>query len=454
MLSTTAATCSAVIQVFFQINLIFFRHNPVDLLERVLDLFIQFPVVITDGLVPYERILIGVSLNLCAIQKVILKLDIVFLNQEFDHFEDHILDDVFHLKAKAIDGTKIRLISTGNPHEINIFTKSFCNHVGGKFFGGTTRSLTPDNLKVGILSNRKYENPVINQSYQELTDHYRTALLPARVLVPRDKAAVEGSVGNLTFHIIARLRNRKFFDIHTMNTAIRKELERFNEAPFQKKDGSRHSVFLEEELPFLQPLPRYPYEFAQWKSATVQMNYHIAVDLQNYSVPYEYVRKKVDVRYTRSSIEVYYKGNRICSHKRLQGRRGQYFTIPEHMPVNHQLYSEWDKERFLKWASGIGEATRQVVLRIFDSYRIEEQAYKSCLSLLKLADKYTPEQLEHAYRAALERIPSPHYKNIRLILESGNDRANSSNQSSAASQDENYALVRGTSYYGGGSHEN
>ena len=184
------------------------------------------------------------------------------------------------------------------------------------------------------------------------------------------------------------------------------------------------------------------------------MNYHIAVDFQNYSVPYEYVRKKVDVRYTRSSIEVYYKGNRICSHKRLQGRRGQYSTIPEHMPVNHQLYSEWDKARFLKWASGIGEATRQVVLGIFDSYRIEEQAYKGCLSLLKLADKYTPERLEHACRAALERIPSPRYKNIRLILESGNDRAASSNQSSAASQDENYALVRGASYYGGGSHEN
>ena len=177
-----------------------------------------------------------------------------------------------------------------------------------EFFGGVTRILTPDNLKVGILSNRKYEDPVINRSYQELTDHYHTALLPARVLAPRDKAAVEGSVGNLTSHIIARLRNRKFFDIHTLNVAIRKELDRFNHAPFQKKDGSRYSVFTEEELPFLQPLPKYPYEFARWKSATVQLNYHIAIDFQNYSVPYEYVRKKVDVRYTKNSIEVYYKG--------------------------------------------------------------------------------------------------------------------------------------------------
>ena len=125
------------------------------------------------------------------------------------------------------------------------------------------------------------------------------------------------------------------------------------------------------------------------------------------------------------------------------------------MPVNHQLYSEWDKARFLKWAYGIGESTHQVIQGIFDSYRIEEQAYKGCLSLLKLADKYTPERLEHACKAALDRIPSPRYKNIRLILESGNDKAAAgpSNQSSEAIHDESYALVRGASYYGGGSHE-
>ena len=111
-------------------------------------------------------------------------------------------------------------------------------------------------------------------------------------------------------------------------------------------------------------------------------------------------------------------------------------------------------DRFLKWASGIGEATYKVIQGIFDSYRIEEQAYKGCLSLLKLADKYTPERLEYACKAALERIPRQRYKNIRLILESGNDKAaDPSNQSFKSIHDENYALVRGASYYGGGRHE-
>jgi len=140
----------------------------------------------------------------------------------------------------------------------------------------------PDNLKTAILSNKKYEDPIVNRVYQELAEHYQTAILPARVLAPKDKAAVEGAAGQATSHIIAKLRDRQFFDINDMNAAIRKELDRFNHNDFQKKDGSRYSVFREEEFPFMQPLPKYPYKFAQWKTATVQLNYHIAIDYQNY----------------------------------------------------------------------------------------------------------------------------------------------------------------------------
>jgi transposase len=324
-----------------------------------------------------------------------------------------------------------------------------------EYFGASTRLIIPDNLKTGILSNKKYEDPIVNRAYQELADHYQTAILPARVLAPKDKAAVEGTAGQVTSHIIAKLRNRQFFDINEMNTAIRKELDRFNHNEFQKRDGSRYSVFMEEEFPFMQPLPKYPYEFAQWKTATVQLNYHIGIDYQNYSVPSEYVKKKVDVRYTKIMIEVFYKGSRISSHTRLYGRRGQYSTVIDHIPANHQLYSEWDSARFLKWAAGIGDSTKEVVQKLFDSYRVEEQAYKGCLSLLKLADQYSPERLENACRIALIRIPSPRYKNIRLILEAGQDkkRDETSQSRSSLSASNKYAYVRGASYYGGGKRE-
>ena len=47
-------------------------------------------------------------------------------------------------------------------------------------------------------------------------------------------------------------------------------------------------------------------------------------------------KKKVDVKITDTTIEIFYNHNRIASHRRLKGRSGQYSTIIEHMPEDHQ----------------------------------------------------------------------------------------------------------------------
>lgn len=322
------------------------------------------------------------------------------------------------------------------------------------YFGGSTRLLVSDNLKTGVIQHKKYDDPVFNKSYEELAEHYRTALLPARVLAPKDKAAVEGSVGVLTKRLVSRFRNKRFFSLQELNEAVRAELKAFNEKPFQKRSGSRYSVYTEEELPFMNPLPLFAYEFAEWKVATVQMNYHISFDKQNYSVPYAYVRKKVDVRSTNNVVDIYYQGTRICSHKRLHGRQGQYATNIDHMPKNHQLYSEWNGDRFKRWAESIGPHTKEVVDKLFAFYRVEEQAYKGCLSLLKLADKYSSSRLENACAVALVHIPTPRYKNIRLILEAGQDLPKQGESKEPTEDSANkYTHLRGPAYYGGGHNE-
>lgn len=66
-----------------------------------------------------------------------------------------------------------------------------------RFFGGVTRILTPDNLKTGVIKNSRSET-IINKAYQEMSEHYGTAIIPARPRKPKDKAFVEGSVGVVT----------------------------------------------------------------------------------------------------------------------------------------------------------------------------------------------------------------------------------------------------------------
>lgn len=317
------------------------------------------------------------------------------------------------------------------------------------FFGGSTRLLVCDNLKTGVISHRKHEDPQLNPVYKELAEHYGTALLPARVLAPKDKAAVEGTVGALTTAIIARLRNQTFLTLQELNHAVTKALQAFNERPFEKREGSRRSVFLEEEQPFLKALPCTPYEYAEWKQATVALDYHVCVDHQYYSVPFRYVHKKVDVRICGGIIEVFFQKERIATHQRLFGKRHQYATLPEHMPPNHQMYSLWDGKRFLRWAAKVGPAAQQVIQKRLASYQVEEQAYKSYIALLKLADKYTPERLEKACALALEKDHAPRYSYISSILKQKQDVTEQDAQKQMAS----HAFLRGAAYYGGQSHE-
>lgn len=314
-----------------------------------------------------------------------------------------------------------------------------------EYFGGVAKLLVPDNCATAVDHSGDWSDPRINAVYREMAEHYGCAIIPARVRAPKDKPNAEGSVGKISTWITAALRNEQFFSLPELNEAIREKLYDFAHKPFQKREGSRYSVFREEEQPLLNPLPLHPYELAEWKQATVQFNYHIAVDSMYYSVPFEYIKRKVDVRVTDTVVEIFYKNTRIASHRRLRGRKGQYSTITEHMPTDHQQYLEWNGDRFRKWSAQIGPNTGAVVHAILSSQRVEQQSYRSCMALLKLTEKYSEPRLEAACKLALSYTASPSYKNIKDILASGRDKT-LADEAHTAEQNP-HAMTRGADYY-------
>ena len=312
-----------------------------------------------------------------------------------------------------------------------------------RYFGGSPRIIQCDNLKTGVKKNSR-EEVVINRNYQEFAEYYNLAILPCRVRAPKDKAAVEGTVGYISRFILGSLRNMQFFSLYELNDLIWQRLEDMNHRPFQKKDGSRASWF-QEEKSFLLKLPASPFEPAEWRTATVGPNYHISVDGMNYSVPYEYIKQKVDVRITPAALEVFFDGNRICSHQRLRGRPNQYSTLEVHMPEKHQQYIQWNGERFCRWAAKIGPNTERVIKTVLSGYKVEQQGYRSCMGILKLADKYSVDRLENACTRALTYTPHPNLKQIKAILSSGMDKLD--NELPGAEAPSVHGFVRGADYY-------
>jgi transposase len=274
--------------------------------------------------------------------------------------------------------------------------------------------------------------------------HYGTAIIPTRVARPKDKAKVEVAVQIVERFILARLRNQTFFSLQQLNEAIFDLLTELNNKPFQKLPGSRRSAFLSIDKPALSPLPQTPYEFAEWKKARVNVDYHIEVKRHYYSVPHLLIKKQIDVRMTSNTIECFYNNQRVASHIR-NDRKGWHTTVEEHMPKSHQKMAEWTPERFIRWAKKIGPKTTQLIMGVLSSRPHPQQGFRSALGILRMGKSYGDHRLEAACKRALI-IGSSSYRSVASILKHGLDQktiAKSSNEKSAIV----HANVRGSKYY-------
>jgi len=316
-------------------------------------------------------------------------------------------------------------------------------------FGGVARLLVPDNLRTGVSRADRYE-PVLNPAYAGLAEHYRTAIVPARVKRPRDKPVVEGSVRFVANQVAAVLRDRRFVGLAELNEAIIDVVEQINARPFQKREDSRQIVFLRDEQPLLHPLPPVRFELADLRKAKPGPNYHIQVDRNFYSVPSALIGQSLDVRVTSGTVEVFAGADRVACHVRFTGVRGRYATVAEHMPAGHlHRLADWNPDRFEQWAATIGANTVAAIQAILASHTIVEQSYRSCLGVMSLAKRHGgATRLEDTCARALEATPAPSYTLIKKLWAGWQP----TDPPPVASLGE-AGFVRGAGYYGqGGDH--
>ena len=285
-----------------------------------------------------------------------------------------------------------------------------------EFLGGVSALIIPDNIKSGVTSPCFYD-PDLNRSYQKLAEHYGTAVVPARIRRPRDKAKAEAGGQGVERWLLARLRYRRFFSLGELNESLRELLAQYNRRPFQKLEGCRESLFLSLDRPALRPLPAHPYEYAQWKKARVNIDYHVEVDRHWYSVPHALIRQQVEVCLSAHTVEILHRGKRVASHLR-SFSQGRHTTVLEHMPRHHREYVQWSPQRLIRWAQQTGDATAQLVEQILSSRAHPVQGYRACLGILRLGKQHGAARLEAACLRALA-LNALSYQSIDSILKHG-----------------------------------
>ena len=316
------------------------------------------------------------------------------------------------------------------------------------YLGGVPHSIKSDNLKQVVNKPDRYE-PVLSELIDQFALHYKASFCATRVVKPRDKASVERHVGIAYTQIYAIVEQKTLHSLKQLNQEIRQLLDALNNKIMQKKLHSRRQLFEQMERPLLGKLPETTFEIKYQTSAKVMRDYHVILgkDWHHYSVPYQYIGKQVEILYNQTQVEIYHNLQRIALHERTYRKHG-YSTLEMHMPSNHKAAKQaggYTAEYFLCQAQNIGAHTHQAIKKVLEARFFTEQTYNSCLGILRLKDKYTPERLEKACQIALS-VYKANYRFIHTILQNNRDKSIDL-QTISYSTPTNHANVRGNENY-------
>jgi transposase len=309
--------------------------------------------------------------------------------------------------------------------------------------GGVPQVLVPDNLKSAIVKANTYE-PDVNRVMEDFANHYKTTVIPTRVRKPKDKALVENQVKLIYTRVYAKLRNQHFFDLTSLNKAIRAKIRDHNQTRMQQKPYCREERFLADERHLLEPLPEHPFELKYYRELKVAKNNHIylAQDKHYYSVPYSFTGVLVKVIYTRSMVHIYAKGTQIAVHIR-EYKMGSYTTDKEHLCSHHRHYLDRSPEYYMQKAKEKSESLHELVQLIFGQKRHPEQLYRTCDGLLSLQRKTEPEVFKKACLMAIEH-QNYSYMFLQNILK---NNMTGQEESKPAYSLPNHSNIRGKDYY-------
>ncbi len=286
------------------------------------------------------------------------------------------------------------------------------------FYGGVVAIVVPDNPTTSTHQWAKGDKArVVNARYQQLADHYQTAIVPARSRKPRDKAAAENAVNIVNKRVIGYLEGEVWTGLAELNEAIDQRVWEINHDLRRADDTTRWERFTAEEAPLLAPLPDTRFAEVAWKELKAGRNYHLTADYQHYSVPYRLAGRLLRVRLTASTVTVFDGVDIVCEHRRLKGRKGQYSTLPEHVPAQHRdVDGLWSRRWFLDRAHAFGPATVTMIEQILDRHVIEAQGYLDCQNILSGLGKRNRPRLEAACQELVNRNGHATYSMLKRIM--------------------------------------
>ena len=275
-----------------------------------------------------------------------------------------------------------------------------------EYFGGTPRRWIIDNLKSGV-DDPDRDDIRLNPSFREFAQHYEIAVLPARKARATDKGLVEGCVKTVQTRILLALRHETFFSIDAMNAAIRRELDRLNDAPMACGE-SRRALFEANERTRSGRSTGAPLGVGRVDQAQDRGRTATSAS-KRITTPRR--RATSAARSTFASANAWSRcssnaaASASPSHRRKAGRN-QYATNPDHMPDHLKAVQDIRKPDYgdilLGRARRIGANALAWAERCYASRDFPEQAFATVQGMIRLADDHGADRLDALCAEALD----------------------------------------------------
>lgn len=317
-----------------------------------------------------------------------------------------------------------------------------------EYWGGVPERTVCDNPETGVVRHPREGEVVPDDAYEAPGEHHVTAIMPAQVRKPKQKASAEGTAGDAATWVMAQPHDATLADFGRAKAAVREKLDERDAHPSRKRRGSRDPAFAEAEAAELSPLPDVRYDVAEWvHGRSVALDSRVAHERNRHSAPHRYVGRRAGLRVGESTVSACHAGERIATHSLLPECAGNGCPADRsHMP-EALLKPEWDDARIRGRAKRIGPSCLGAVGRIFARAEAREQARDPALSVPDLSKKYGDERPGVACAYALPRPASPRHRHPEAILDANLGQEGPAEDGPGETRDAPKGHVRGADYH-------
>lgn len=276
-------------------------------------------------------------------------------------------------------------------------------------FGGVARVCLYDNLKSVVLE-RIGKAIRFNRRFMEFAAHYRFEPRPVGIARGSEKGRVERSIRYIRENFFAA---RRFKDLDDLNSQA---LTWCQSTALQRRwpDDDRRAVaeVLQEDRAKLLPLPVHDYPCAERCEVVLDKYPQVRFDLNDYSVPPEYVHKTLVVVGALDSVRVFDGAQVVATHPRSYDRH-DLIECPEH---REQLRACKGAAAEHRCTSVLATAAPSAAQFFAATAALGMPLKRVTRELLELLRTYGAAALEEALRESLTQNAA-HLHAVRQVLE-------------------------------------